>query len=160
MRIKVLMVCLGNICRSPLAEGILKTKVDPQKVLVDSAGTAGYHIGSKPDPRSIAVAGKYNIDITDQRCRIFTRDDLNEFDLIYAMDHNNYSDIISLATLESQIQKVRLLLDEVDLKLKEVPDPYYGGEQGFEYVFDLVDKACNAVAQRIASIQNTDYGSG
>ena len=160
MQIKVLMVCLGNICRSPLAEGILKTKVDPDKVFVDSAGTAGYHIGSQPDPRSIAVAGKYNIDITDQRCRIFTKEDLNVFDLIYAMDHHNYSDIIRMATLDSQVQKVRLLLDEVEMDLREVPDPYYGGEQGFEFVFDLVDKACDAVVKRITEIEDQEYGSG
>ena len=158
MQIKVLMVCLGNICRSPLAEGILKTKVDAEKVFVDSAGTAGYHIGSMPDPRSVAVASKYQIDITDQRCRIFTSDDLNRFDLIYAMDQSNYSDIIRLATQDAHKQKVRLLLEEVDLGLREVPDPYYGGEQGFEYVFDIVNQACDAVVQRIAEIENQLYG--
>ena len=125
MQIKVLMVCLGNICRSPLAEGILKTKVDADKVFVD---------------------------------RIFTGDDLNRFDLIYAMDQSNYSDIISLATRDTQIQKVRLLLEEVDLGLSEVPDPYYGGDQGFEYVFDIVNRACDAVVKRIAEIEKQAYG--
>lgn len=159
MQTKVLMVCLGNICRSPLAEGILKSKVDPNRVYVDSAGTAGYHIGSGPDMRSIAVANKYNIDISSQRCRIFTRDDLNRFDLIYAMDQSNYTDIISMATVDIQVQKVRLLLDEVDLGINEVPDPYYGGQQGFELVFDLVNRACDAVVKRIDQIQRNSYGS-
>ena len=152
------MVCLGNICRSPLAEGILKSKVDPELVFVDSAGTAGYHIGSSPDPRSIAVASKYNIDITDQRCRIFTRTDFHQFDLIYAMDRSNYSDIMSLAEEPEHFQKVRLLLEEVELSHKEVPDPYYGGEKGFELVFDLIEQACNSIVQRISEIQKNRYG--
>ncbi len=136
----------------------MKSKVDPQKVFVDSAGTAGYHIGSLPDPRSIAVAQKYNIDITDQRCRIFTRNDLITFDLIYAMDRHNYSDILSMAQEDSHYNKVRLLLDEVELGRNEVPDPYYGGEQGFELVFDLIDRACDSVARRILEIQDRGYG--
>ncbi len=147
------MVCLGNICRSPLAEGILKSKVDTGLVFVDSAGTAGYHIGSSPDPRSIAVAGKYRIDISRQRCRMFTRQDFDEFDMIYAMDHSNYRHITSLASGPDQLQKVKLLLQEVDLEYNEVPDPYYGGEQGFELVFDLIDQACEAIALRIAENQ-------
>lgn len=160
MQTSVLMVCLGNICRSPLAEGLLKSKVDRESVLVDSAGTGGYHIGSEPDPRSIAVALKNNIDITDQRCRLFTRKDFASFDLIYAMDKSNYSDIVSLAEEASQLQKVRLLLDEVDLGTQEVPDPYYGGARGFELVFDMIDKACDAVAARILLLQNRENGPG
>ena len=144
------MVCLGNICRSPLAEGILKSKVDTQRIFVDSAGTAGYHIGSAPDPRSIAVAQKYQIDISMQRCRKFDRADFDMFDLIYAMDQSNYQDITSLASGPDQINKVKLLLQEVNLEYSEVPDPYYGGAQGFELVFDLIDQACEAIAHRIA----------
>lgn len=152
------MVCLGNICRSPLAEGLLKSKVDPESVLVDSAGTEGYHIGNSPDPRSIAVALKNNIDITSQRCRLFSKNDFTQFDLIYAMDQSNYSDIVALADDNHQIQKVRLLLEEIDLGTREVPDPYYGGPRGFELVFDMIDKACDAVAQRILAIQNGENG--
>ncbi|MGI9547040.1 MAG: low molecular weight protein-tyrosine-phosphatase [Flavobacteriaceae bacterium] len=158
MRTRVLMVCLGNICRSPLAEGLLKSKVDVQLVFVDSAGTAGYHIGSLPDSRSIAVAKKNNIDITDQRCRVFTSADFLQFDLIYAMDQSNYSDIASMAEGPEQLQKVRLLLDETNLGTREVPDPYYGGERGFEMVFEMIDQACESVVQRIFKIQNKDYG--
>ena len=127
MKTKVLMVCLGNICRSPLAEGILRSKVDSDKVLVDSAGTAGYHIGNPPDKRSIAVAQKYGLDISHQRCRKFSRLDFLEFDLIYVMDRSNFSDVAQLASNAQEAQKVKLLLSEVDLDLQEVPDPYYGG---------------------------------
>lgn len=147
------MVCLGNICRSPLAEGVLKSKVDPNRIFVDSAGTAGYHIGSLPDPRSIAVAQKYNIDITGQRCRIFTKSDFSNFDLIYAMDQSNFSDIVALAENPAQMQKVRLLLEEVDLGMREVPDPYYGGERGFESVFDMINQACDVIARRLLETQ-------
>lgn len=151
MAIKVLMVCLGNICRSPLAEGILQNKVDPDKVFVDSAGTGGYHIGSKPDSRSIAVGLKYNIDISHQRCRKFSVDDFDEFDVIYVMDLSNYGNVIALARNEHQKNKVRLLLDEVDSKQKEVPDPYYD-DNGFEHVFHLIDKACTVIAKKMERI--------
>ncbi|MGB5236104.1 MAG: low molecular weight protein-tyrosine-phosphatase [Flavobacteriaceae bacterium] len=159
MQTRVLMVCLGNICRSPLAEGLLKSKVDPELVLVDSAGTGGYHIGNSPDPRSIAVAMKNNIDITSQRCRLFSKSDFARFDLIYAMDQSNYSDIVSLADDIQQIQKVRLLLEEIDIGTREVPDPYYGGARGFENVFDMIEEACEAVAKRISVLQNTNDGT-
>lgn len=144
------MVCLGNICRSPLAEGILKSKLNSELVLVDSAGTAGYHIGNSPDPRSIAIASKYGIDISDQRCRRFTFRDFDQFDLIYAMDRHNYKDILSQTDNPDHMAKVKLLLDEVNLGYREVPDPYYGGEQGFELVFDLISQACDVIAGRIS----------
>ncbi|WP_422861426.1 low molecular weight protein-tyrosine-phosphatase [Flagellimonas sp. W118] len=149
MKTKVLMVCLGNICRSPLAEGILKSKVDPSQVFVDSAGTAGYHVGNPPDERSIAVANKYGIDISTQKCRKFSKTDFRDFDYIYAMDKSNFSNIIKLANGKVDERKVKLLLDEVDLGLSEVPDPYYGGEDGFEKVYQMVDLACQVVAKRL-----------
>ncbi len=143
------MVCLGNICRSPLAEGILKSKVNPAKVYVDSAGTAGYHVGDSPDQRSIAVAQKHNIDISSQKCRQFSKIDFQKFDYIYAMDNSNFSNIVRLASSKEDERKVRLLLDEVDLDLNEVPDPYYGGTDGFEKVYEMVDLACEAVAKKL-----------
>ena len=143
------MVCLGNICRSPLAEGILWNKVSPNSAFVDSAGTAGYHIGNHPDPRSIAVAKKYGIDISTQRCRKFTKDDFINFDVIYAMDNSNYNNIISLTSNENDIAKVKLLLSETDLSISEVPDPYYGGDKGFEDVFSMIEIACNNISEKI-----------
>ena len=98
------MVCLGNICRSPLAEGILQSKVNDDKVFVDSAGTAAYHVGELPDKRSIEVARKYGIDLTNQRARKFTSKDFTEFDSIYAMDKENYHNVLSLATDTSSFQ--------------------------------------------------------
>ena len=150
MKTKVLMVCLGNICRSPLAEGILKSKVDAQQVFVDSAGTAGYHVGELPDPRSIAVARKYGIDITDQRCRKFQPSDFEEFDHIFVMDHENLSNVQRLAFNSVHQEKVKRILEVLpEYSLHEVPDPYYGGDQGFEKVFQMLDEACQAIAQKL-----------
>ena len=144
---KVLMVCLGNICRSPLAEGILKSK--SKNIIVDSAGTAGYHIGNKPDIRSIEIARKYNLDISDQRARQFNTNDFNIYDKIYAMDNDNYSRIISLAENQKEIDKVDLILNEsYPNQYKSVPDPYYGGEKGFENIFHLLNNACEKIIER------------
>lgn len=145
----VLMVCLGNICRSPLAEGILKNKVNGFKIKVDSAGTAGYHIGNPPDPRSVKVAFDHGIDISTQRCRKFSVKDFDRFDLIYAMDKSNYGNIISLARNQSDASKVKLLLNEIEAKDREVPDPYYNSNDGFETVFQMIDQACEIIATKI-----------
>ncbi|MBU2976271.1 low molecular weight protein-tyrosine-phosphatase [Zobellia sp. B3R18] len=148
MKAKVLMVCLGNICRSPLAEGILQAKVDPENVFVDSAGTGGYHIGNPPDPRSIAVAKKHGLDIENQRCRQFQKSDFKKFDVIYAMDRNNLNNILNLADSPDDAKKVKLLLTEVELPVIEVPDPYWD-DNGFEKVFQLIDTACTSIAKKL-----------
>ncbi|MEO9893496.1 low molecular weight protein-tyrosine-phosphatase [Aurantibacter sp.] len=143
------MVCLGNICRSPLAEGILKSKVNSANVYVDSAGTGGYHIGSKPDSRSIEIAHKFGIDITNQRCRKFHISDFERFDVIYVMDDSNYENILDLANSASDEQKVKLLLDVLDYGPQEVPDPYYGGKDGFKNVYHMIDEACSKIANSL-----------
>lgn len=145
------MVCLGNICRSPLAEGILKSKVDQTRVFVDSAGTGGYHIGELPDTRSIHIAKLNQIDISDQRCRKFKVKDFDDFDFIYVMDESNLSDVLSLAKTEAHRKKVKLILTfNKEDYLMEVPDPYYGGDSGFEKVFDLLDAACEHIAKSLS----------
>ena len=151
MTTKVLMVCLGNICRSPLAEGILQSKVDSETVFVDSAGTGGYHIGNQPDIRSIAVAQKYGLDISHQRCRKFEIQDFLNFDVIYVMDKSNYENVISKSRNEQEKLKVKLLLSEANSDADEVPDPYYGGEDGFESVFHLIDNACEHISRKLNS---------
>ena len=144
------MVCLGNICRSPLAEGILKSKVFSFKTFVDSAGTGAYHVGEKPDKRSINIAKENGIDITNQKARKFSVKDFDEFDLIYVMDNSNYEDVISLARNEDDKMKVNLILNEVfpDENL-DVPDPYYGGEFGFKNIYKMLDEACEIIAKKI-----------
>ena len=147
---KILMVCLGNICRSPLAEGILSLKGKHLNLEVDSAGTAAYHIGKQPDIRSIEIANKYNIDLNQQRARQFSRADFDEFDIIYAMDTNNYAHLISLASTETERNKIRMILNEINPKAyQSVPDPYYGGENGFQDIFNMLDKACDKIIQDI-----------
>ena len=133
---KILMVCLGNICRSPMAEGIMRN-LGGNKVEVDSAGTASYHIGLQPDKRMIATAIDHGIDISNLRARQFQSDDFNSFDLIFSMDSSNYRNIISLAKNDNDKQKVKMILDN-----SNVPDPYYGGDEGFEHVYQLLNEAC------------------
>lgn len=147
------MVCLGNICRSPLAEGILKSKIEESNlnIIVDSAGTSGYHAGQSPDPRSIDKALEYGIDISLQRARQFQSSDFNEFDIIYAMDRSNYSDVIALANSEEEMKKVKLILNEsLRNKDQSVPDPYYGEEDGFENVYQLLDEACENIVTQLS----------
>ena len=144
------MVCLGNICRSPLAEGILRSKVNPEKIFIDSAGTAAHHIGEPPDPRSISVALKYGIDLRSQKARKLILRDFMKFDRIYAMDEHNYQKIISLAQNDDDKKKVKMILNEVTpAQNLSVPDPYYGGDQGFEEVYQMLDKACEAIANQL-----------
>ena len=147
---KILMVCLGNICRSPLAEGILSSKGKHLNIEVDSAGTAAYHIGKPPDLRSIEIANKYAIDLNQQRARQFSRADFDKFDIIYAMDTNNYAHLVSLAYSETERNKIRMILNEINPNAyQSVPDPYYGGENGFQAVYNMLDKACDKIIQDI-----------
>ena len=144
------MVCLGNICRSPLAEGILKHKTNDMNVFVDSAGTASYHIGNLPDERSIYIAKKNGIDLSDQRARQFIQSDFDNFDKIYAMDNQNYQDIISKARNQNDKNKVDLILNEIETNsFKNVPDPYYGEGDGFKNVFKMLDKACDHIVNKL-----------
>lgn len=147
---RVLMVCLGNICRSPLAEGILRSKIDTDNVIVESAGTGGWHVGELPDSRSIEVAQNHKIDITYQRCRKFTYADFENFDLIYVMDRSNLADVLSLAQNEQDKQKVELILNELQPgENLDVPDPYYGGDKGFENVYQMLDEACEIISNKL-----------
>ena len=144
------MVCLGNICRSPLAEGILKNKTQNLDVFVDSAGTSSYHVGNLPDSRSIEIANKNGIDLTDQRARQFSEKDFDDFDKIYAMDTNNYSNIISLGRNQSDRDKVDVILNELTPKSYDsVPDPYYGAGDGFQIVYNMLDNACDAIVGKL-----------
>lgn len=143
---RILMVCLGNICRSPLAQGILEHKAKEKglDVTVDSAGTAAYHVGEAPDYRSVEKAEQYGINISAYRGRHFSRKDFDDFDEIYAMDEYNYHDICSMARTEEEKQKVGMILNKVYPGTNmSVPDPYYGGEEGFENVYQLLDQACD-----------------
>jgi len=150
MKTKVLMVCLGNICRSPLAEGLLKSKVDSSTIYVTSAGTGHWHVDEQPDPRSIAVAKKNGLNITDQRGRQFKAEDFNEFDYIFVMDNSNKEDVLKLAKNEEDGKKVQLILDEIfPGENVDVPDPYYGGDSGFDNVYKMLDEACEKIANRI-----------
>ncbi|MFM2202183.1 MAG: low molecular weight phosphotyrosine protein phosphatase [Bacteroidota bacterium] len=154
MATKILMVCLGNICRSPVADGIMQHKVNTYGIdaSVDSAGTAAYHIGHQPDERSMANARKNGIDISQLRARQFTTRDFDDFDLIYVMDTSNYRNVMSLARNENDKAKVDLLMNVLEPgKNKSVPDPYYGGDDGFEQVFKMVEEACDALARKLIS---------
>jgi protein-tyrosine phosphatase len=144
---KILMVCLGNICRSPLAHGILEHLVKEKNLNweIDSAGTGNWHIGEKPDRRSIAVAQKYGVDITNQSCRQFDITDFEKYDHILTMDQNNLSDVISLANGDAGVEKVRLFL-----KNGIVPDPYYDDNQ-FEPVYLMIEKRCKEIITELGS---------
>lgn len=145
---RVLMVCLGNICRSPLAEGILRSKVG-ETMLVDSAGTAGYHIGEAPDSRSAAIALEKGVDISQQKCRQFVAKDFDRFDVIFAMDASNYQNVLKLARTQKDKSKVRLIMNELyPGENRTVPDPYYGGEDGFGQVYQMLDAAIDAFLEK------------
>ena len=144
MPLRILMVCLGNICRSPLAEGIMRSKLT-KEYYIDSAGTGGWHAGEAPDKRSIQTARNHGIDISKQSARKFSITDFDTFDVIFVMDQSNYKDVINLAPNEAAKFKVQLLLDNS----KEVPDPYYGTLEDFEQVYQLLNQACETIARKI-----------
>jgi len=146
---KILMVCLGNICRSPLAQGILEAKASEHELnwKIDSAGTAAYHVGEKPDSRSISTAAINGLDITSQRARKFRKNDFEEFDLIYAMDSNNFQDIVAQATDELQKNKVHLILNEAyPGENRNVPDPYWNDR--FDEVYEMLEKSCERIVNK------------
>lgn len=155
MPYKLLFVCLGNICRSPAAENIMNYLVDQSglsnDITCDSAGTSSYHIGSRPDQRmSDAAASKLGIKLRG-RARQFQTKDLQDFDLILAMDRENYQDILSLDPTGQYQHKVRLMCDFCSRHtLQEVPDPYYGGSQGFNQVIDLLMDACEGLVKHLS----------
>jgi protein-tyrosine phosphatase len=147
---KLLFVCLGNICRSPLAEGIMKHKIAELGLdwEVDSAGTGGWHAGDLPDSRSIQVAKKHGVDLTYQRARKLRSIDYEAFDRIYVMDSMNYQDVKRLAN-EDEYHKIELIMNEVEPHRNiNVPDPYYGEGDGFEHVFQMLDRACDAIIKK------------
>ncbi|MCL4115087.1 UNVERIFIED_CONTAM: hypothetical protein GTU68_049501 [Idotea baltica] len=147
---KILMVCLGNICRSPLAEGILKKKAEENGLNweIDSCGTSGWHNGKLPDNRSVEVAKKNGLDITYQRSRKLTENDLSEFDIIYAMDSSNYQDIRQLVVNHSEENKIKLILNEAwEGQNRAVPDPYWD-DNGFEKVYQMLDEACDKIVEK------------
>ena len=154
LMISVLFVCLGNICRSPMAEGIMRQKIKDYDLdaMVDSCGTANYHVGESPDRRGIQTLHNYDIDISNLQGRQFHISDFDHFNFIFTMDTSNYENIIALARNEKDKAKVQLLLDETyPGEQRVVPDPYYGGADGFEETYALVDAACESLAQRLST---------
>ena len=144
-KVKVLFVCMGNICRSPTAHGVFEALVEREGLAdlieVDSAGTHAYHIGKSPDRRSQDTARKRGLDISSQRARKAESSDFDQYDYILAMDQDNYHALCSICP-EGKENKLQLLMDYApELRMREVPDPYYGGPHGFEKVFDMVEAA-------------------
>ena len=152
MSLKILMVCLGNICRSPMAHGLLQHKVSKLKLdwEIDSAGTSGYHHGELPDKRAIACMKRHGIDITYQHSRPITVADLRYYDHIFVMDRSNLRDVNDMAGTEAELQKISLIMKLVEDKNPEdVPDPYYGtGESGFEKVYEMLDLATDKLIDK------------
>ncbi len=148
---KVLMVCLGNICRSPLAEGILKKKVAERGLQweIASAGTGNWHIGQAPDPRSQAVAAQHGLDISNQRAMQVKPEHLKTYDLILAMDQSNYRDLLNMAQSDEERAKIRLILDfSYPHENRSVPDPYWD-DDGFEQVYAMLEDACEQLIQEL-----------
>ena len=141
------MLCLGNICRSPLSEILLQSKISTSH-FVDSAGTINFHEGKKADARSIAVAQQHGLDLNYHRSRPIAKQDFIDFDLIFCMDQQNYNDALQLTQNQAQKQQLYLILDLLPIKNKNVPDPYYGAANGFEQVYNLLDEATDALVAK------------
>ncbi|MDH0614677.1 MULTISPECIES: low molecular weight phosphotyrosine protein phosphatase [unclassified Agrobacterium] len=148
----ILFVCMGNICRSPLAEGVLRHLADDtvisDQLTIDSAGTGGWHAGDAPDPRSIAMARQHGIDISRQRARQVTRADFDTFDLILAMDENNLAKLLQ-ASPEGHRHKIHLFMDYAAGRRENVPDPYYGAEDGFLKVYNMLLAGCRSLLEKM-----------
>jgi len=147
------MVCLGNICRSPMAEGIVRDRIDELglDIELDSAGTGDWHVGEAPDKRARANMKENGHDISDLRARQFTSEDFNVFDRIYVMDQSNYDNVLRLANSEEDKAKVDLFLNLASPGSDaEVPDPYFGGESGFQHVYELLNKATDRLMQELS----------
>jgi protein-tyrosine phosphatase len=149
---KILLVCLGNICRSPMAEGVLRHRAKERGITIetDSAGTGDYHVGEAPDRRAQAAMHRQGIDIGDLRARQFVAEDMAHFDLVLAMDGDNFRNIERITAKSEHNGKVRLMMDFApDHQLREVPDPYFGGDDGFDEVFAMLDDACKRLLDGI-----------
>jgi len=153
-QIKVLMVCLGNICRSPTAEAVFRKKVQAENLeshlLVESAGTGSWHIGEPPDKRSMQAAKIRGYDMSYQRARQVSLQDMEEFDYIYSMDKQNLQDLLAMSAPEQQ-HKISLFLKQGNSEFEEVPDPYYTGGDGFELVLDLIEEASDSLLSALVS---------
>ena len=156
-KIKVLFVCLGNICRSPLAEAIFKHKARARglesRIFADSCGTSNYHIGDNPDPRTISNAKRNGVTI-DHCGRQLSVEDIEQFDYILAMDESNYKNIQKLVADEKHKPKIQMMRDYDPKGKGDVPDPYYGGEQGFQEVFDILDRTMNSFLDKLTTRLN------
>jgi len=149
---KILMVCLGNICRSPMAEGIVRDEFAKHgiNIQVDSAGTAAYHVGEAADERGKAELAKHGIDISDERAMKLSPYHLEEYDMIYAMDRSNYSDILALCKDEEERKKVDMFMNiSQPGKFISVPDPYYGGDEGFAKVYTMLKESAEQLAEQL-----------
>ena len=153
-KVRVLMVCMGNICRSPLAHGVFERMVKEEGlshlIEVDSSGTHSWHVGNPPDPRSQEVAMRHGLDLNYQQARKVTSADIDDYDYIIAMDRDNLAILQALAKNKESLNKIALFLDFAEgIELSEVPDPYYGGPGGFDHVYELVEAAASGLLQSI-----------